>query len=113
MTIMRTRPPIAHFEPYFRGVNPVRDCIHLRTKCQILADNLTTLCGGYRCSLTGSIDKSPFSTAFEPPNKSPKHGSTKALNAILPDDIEYLPHRIGGACVVYDGCLEVFFVQNP
>lgn len=22
MTIMRTRPPIAHFEPYIKGVNP-------------------------------------------------------------------------------------------
>ena len=42
MTRMRTRPLSDHSEPYIRGVNPVRDCVHLRTKCQILADNLAT-----------------------------------------------------------------------
>ena len=112
MTIMRTRPPTAHFEPYIRGVNPalsyatanVRLSKARKTKTFLYSDDLER---------AGSIDKSRFSTAFEPPNNHQKYGSTEASDALLPDDIEYLPHRIGGTCVVYDGCLEVFFVQNP
>ena len=64
-------------------------------------------------SCDGSIDKTPISTGFERQNNHLKYGSTEALNTFLPNYIEYLPHRIGGACVVYDGCLEVFLVQNP
>ena len=74
---MRTRPPTAHFEPYIRGVNPalsyatanVRLSKARKTKTFLYSDDLER---------AGSIDKSRFSTAFEPRNNHPKYGSIKA-----------------------------------